>query len=154
MNGGCMDIGNMGLQGFQLTGNRSSTGFLHTTILQGHPGVRHLPSPVQGVRGHNMNFGSQVVNSSHQFSSNSTAVGPFQGVVEAGPRYMGPVPPTGFQVYRPRHREVTPEMNIRHSNLPHLRLLPEDVNFVFNLIVCLPHFVCFDYALLYLTGCV
>ncbi|KAL3503160.1 hypothetical protein ACH5RR_037609 [Cinchona calisaya] len=127
MNGGCLEVGNMGLQGYQLTSNRSSTGFVQTPIPQGHPGVHHLPPPpVQGVRGHNMNFGSQVVTSSRRFSTNSPAVGPFQGVVEAGPRYTGPLPPTGFQVHRPHRREVTPEMNTWHRNLPHWRLLPED----------------------------
>lgn len=126
MNGGSMEVGSMGLHGFQLTSNRSSTGFLHTPVPQGHPGIHHPLLPVQGVRGQNMNFSSQVVTSSRRFSASSTAASPFQGVVEAGPRYMGPVPPTGFRLYRPHRREVTPEMNTRHHNLPNLRLLPED----------------------------
>ncbi|KAL3508721.1 hypothetical protein ACH5RR_028122 [Cinchona calisaya] len=126
MNGGCVEVSNMGLQSYQVTGNRSSTGFLHASFPQGHPGVVHPPPPMQGVRGQTMNFSSPVVTSSHRFSTNSTTLSPFQGVVEAGPRYTSPVPPTGFRIYRPHRREVTPELNTRHRNLPHLRVLPED----------------------------
>lgn len=44
-----------------------------------------------------------------------------------GPTFMGPVPPTGFRFYGP-HR-FNP--NLRHRNLPHLRVLPEDVTFFY-----------------------
>lgn len=116
----------MGVQGYQVTANRSSTGFLHTPIPQGHPSMHHPPLPIQGVRGHNMNFPSPLV-TSRRFSTNSTSINSFQAVGEAGPRYMGPVPPTGFRLYRPHRRDVAPEMNARHRAVPHLRVLPEDV---------------------------
>lgn len=123
----CGCVGNMGLQGYQVTANRGSTGFIHTHIPQGHPSVHHPPLPIQGVRGHNMSFPSPVVTSSWRFSTNSTSINSFQGIAETGPRYMGPVPPSSFRLYRPHRREVTPDLSTRIRNSPHLRVLPEDV---------------------------
>ncbi|CAI9088737.1 OLC1v1023158C1 [Oldenlandia corymbosa var. corymbosa] len=117
---GGMEVSNMGLQGYRVAG--SSGNFL---IPQGRPSFHHQPPHVQGL-GHNMNFGSQMVTVPRRFPPNSNVVGPFQGVMETGARYLGPVPPTGFRVYRPPRREVSAEANPRQRNLQHLRVLPED----------------------------
>ncbi|KAK6134538.1 hypothetical protein DH2020_031708 [Rehmannia glutinosa] len=47
-------------------------------------------------------------------------------VVDDGPTFLAPVPPTGFRLYRPHRREIILDANSRNRNLPHLRVLPED----------------------------
>ncbi|KAL3821229.1 hypothetical protein ACJIZ3_007134 [Penstemon smallii] len=92
-------------------------GFMHPPIPQGHPYPHH---PMQGgVRGYNGHLPSQVATSSHR-------VPPVHDVVDVGPTFLAPVPPTGFQLYRPHRREIGLDLNGRHRNLPHLRVLPED----------------------------
>ncbi|KAL6999581.1 RING-type E3 ubiquitin transferase [Sarracenia purpurea var. burkii] len=131
VNGGHTEAGTMGAQGHQETAsNRSSTTFMHLPpIYQVHPNMHHLPQPMQGVRGQNMNFPSQVATPSHRASTNSTShtgMNPFQDGMEVGPRYVGPVPPTGLRIYRPHQRALIPEATVRHRDLPHLRVLPAD----------------------------
>ncbi|KAI3466076.1 hypothetical protein Pfo_022739 [Paulownia fortunei] len=109
--------------------NRSSSGFLHPTLPQCHPNPHHLPPPIQGVRGYNVNLPSQVATSSRRIStisSSNTGVNPFQDVVDARPTFIAPVPSTGFRLYRPQQREIILDSSARHHTLPHLRVLPED----------------------------
>uniref|UniRef100_A0A5B7AFC5 RING-type E3 ubiquitin transferase n=1 Tax=Davidia involucrata TaxID=16924 RepID=A0A5B7AFC5_DAVIN len=131
VNGGCIEAGNIGVQGYQETANNgNSRNFLHLPpIHQGHHNLHHPPPPMQGVRGHNINIHSQVAASSHRYSTNNashTSTNPLQDGVEVGPRYVGSVPPTGLRIYRPQRRGVMPEATPRHHNLPHLRVLPAD----------------------------
>ncbi|KAL7216746.1 hypothetical protein ACSBR1_028641 [Camellia fascicularis] len=127
----CTEAGNMGVPGYQeTTSNRSSTPFLHLPpIHQGHPNLHHLPQPMQGMRGQNINFLSQVATPSHRLPTNSTShtgMNPFQDGVEVGPRYVGPIPPTGLRIYRPHRRAIIHDATASHHNLPHLRVLPTD----------------------------
>ncbi|KAG9150013.1 hypothetical protein Leryth_010064 [Lithospermum erythrorhizon] len=120
ISGGRVDSGIAGVQGYQVTnGSRSSAGFV-PPFFQRHPTIHHPLPPMHGVRGPSISFPSQVT------SSRSGSINTFHGVVEAGPRYLGPVPQTGFGLYRPQQREDTYDMNTRHRSLPHLRVLPED----------------------------
>ncbi|KAL2483577.1 RING/U-box superfamily protein [Forsythia ovata] len=130
INGPYVDAGNIGIQGYQMTAiNRSSTGFLHSPIAQGHPHLHHPPPPMQGVRRYNNNFPSQVATSSRRtstISSSNTGVNALQDVADAGPTFLAPVLPTGFRLYQPHRRELILDPNSRHDNLPLLRVLPED----------------------------
>ncbi|KAH0736025.1 hypothetical protein KY285_011732 [Solanum tuberosum] len=128
--GGCVDAGNMGLRGYHMTSsNGGLTSFLHPPILQGHPGLHHLPPNIQGMRGQPITFPPQMTaSSSHRHLPNNSSnitTNLMQGVVEAGPRYM-PSLPTGFGLYRPHRRAIVLERNTRHQNLPNMRVLPED----------------------------
>lgn len=133
INGGGMEA-NMGVQGYQVSaGNRNPTTFVHPPITpQGHHNLHHLPPPpppMHGLRGHNMDFHSQVATAPRRLSANSTSytgVNPFQNGVEPGPRFVGPTPPTGLRIHRPHRREVMLDSTLRHRSLPHLRVLPED----------------------------
>ncbi|CAL5390743.1 unnamed protein product [Camellia sinensis] len=129
VSGGRTEPGTMGA--YQETAsNRSSTTIMHLPPFhQGHHNLHHPPHPMQGLRGQNINFHSQVATSSHRLSTSSTShtrMNPFQGVVEVGPRYVGPVPPTSPRIYQPHQRVLIPEATMRHRNLPHLRILPAD----------------------------
>ncbi|KAG5569167.1 hypothetical protein H5410_058933 [Solanum commersonii] len=128
--GGCVDAGNMGLRGYHMTSsNGGLTSFLHPPIPQGHPGPHHLPPNIQGMRGQPITFPPQMTaSSSHRHLPNNSSnitTNLMQGVVEAGPRYM-PSLPTGFGLYRPHRRAIVLERNMRHQNLPNMRVLPED----------------------------
>lgn len=131
VNDRCTEAGTMGAQGYQETAsNISSTTFLPLPpIYQWHPNFHHLPQPMHGVRGQNINFVSQVATPSHGVSTNSTSntsMHPFQDGIEVGPRYVGPVLQTGLRMYRPHQRALFPEATVRHHDLPHLRFLPAD----------------------------
>lgn len=136
--GGCINAGNMGVLGYQMTSsNGGLTSFLHPPVPQGHPGFHHLPPNIQGMRGQPITFPPQMTApSSHHLpnTSSNVATNLMQGVVEAGPRYM-PSLPTGFRFYRPHQRATVLERNTRHRNLPNMRVLPEDVNFSVIIVV-------------------
>ncbi|KAJ8532346.1 hypothetical protein K7X08_012269 [Anisodus acutangulus] len=118
--GGCVDARNMGVQGYQVTSrNGGLTSFLHPPILQGPPHHHHLPPNMQCTGGHTMSFSPQMTASSHTNN-------PFQGFIEGGSRYIGPLPPTGFRLYRPHQREFMLGTNTRHRDLPNMRFLPQD----------------------------
>ncbi|KAL2496390.1 RING/U-box superfamily protein [Forsythia ovata] len=128
VHGACVEAGNVGIQGYQVTpASRSASSSSHPSIPQGHPNLHYLPLPMQGIRGYNINFPSQVATSSHRIltSSNTNSI-PYQGVVGAEQTLLAPVTSTGFQLYRPQRREVILDANARHQNLPSMRLLPED----------------------------
>ncbi|KAL3818685.1 hypothetical protein ACJIZ3_004590 [Penstemon smallii] len=110
-----LESGHSGIQGYQMTAsNRSSTGFLHPPISQGHPNCHQ---PMQEVRGYNVNFPSQMATStSHRIPTTSSS----------NTSYLALVPPTGFRLYRPHQREIVLDSNARHRSLPQLRVLPVD----------------------------
>ncbi|CAN4075562.1 unnamed protein product [Withania somnifera] len=127
--GGCIDAGNMGMRGYQMTSNIGGlTSFLHPPVPQGHPGLHHLPPNIQGMSGQPITFPPQMTaSSSHRHlpnSSSNVTTNLMQGIVETGPRYMAPLP-TGFGLHRPQ-RAIVLERNTRHWNLPNMRVLPED----------------------------
>ncbi|XP_075092043.1 putative E3 ubiquitin-protein ligase ZFP1 isoform X2 [Nicotiana tabacum] len=60
--GGCIDAGNMGVQGYQVTAsNGGLTSFLHPPIPHGPPNHHHLPPNPQCVGGCSMSFSPQEV---------------------------------------------------------------------------------------------
>ncbi|OIT00360.1 PREDICTED: uncharacterized protein LOC109228891 [Nicotiana attenuata] len=128
--GGCIDAGNMGVQGYQVTAsNGGLTSFLYPPIPHGPPNHHHPPPNTQSVGGRSMSFSPQMTSSSHRNLRNSLSNrtnNPFQGVVEGGSRYIGPFPPTGFRFYRPHRREFMLETNTQQSNLPNMRVLLEN----------------------------
>nr|XP_016452498.1 PREDICTED: probable E3 ubiquitin-protein ligase HIP1 isoform X2 [Nicotiana tabacum] len=128
--GGCMDAGNMGVQGYQVTAsNGGLTSFLYPPIPHGPPNHHHPPPDTQCVGGRNMSFSPQMTSSSHRNLRNSSSNhtnNPFQGVVDGGSRYIGPFPPTGFRFYRPLRREFMLETNTQQGNLPNMRVLLEN----------------------------
>ncbi|XP_073297433.1 probable E3 ubiquitin-protein ligase ZFP1 [Primulina huaijiensis] len=130
VNGACVDTGNIGIQGYQVAGsNIISNGFLNPPIPQGHPNPYHPTPPLQAVRGYNVNFPSLVATSSRRISTiraSNSSINPYRGVIDAGPAFLVPGLPTGFQLYQPHQRDITLNSNARHHNLPHLRVLPED----------------------------
>lgn len=114
--------------------NRSSSGFVNPPLPpQGHPNGHHWLSPMQGVRGYNVNLQSQVATLSRRIStisSSSMGTNPFQDVVDARPTFLAPGPPLGFRLYQPQQREIILDSSASHHPYPHLRVLPEDVTFL------------------------
>ncbi|KAL8510152.1 hypothetical protein ACS0TY_017104 [Phlomoides rotata] len=106
--------------------NRSSSGFLHPPLPQGHPGAHSLPPPMQGVRGYNVSHPSQLAAPSHQIPALSSSNAGINHIVEAGSPFLAPVPPMNFRLYRPPRREIIPDLYARHPNFPHMRVLPEE----------------------------
>nr|XP_009609637.1 uncharacterized protein LOC104103437 isoform X2 [Nicotiana tomentosiformis] len=111
---GCEDGGNFSMPGYQVTaGNGGLTSFVHPSVPQGHPNLHHLPPNVQGVRPHIITLPPQMTAASHRHlpsSSLNSSINPF-ALVEAGPRYIRPFPPTGFRLYRPQRGEFMHETN-------------------------------------------
>ncbi|KAK6132784.1 hypothetical protein DH2020_033462 [Rehmannia glutinosa] len=105
--------------------NRSSSGFMHPPLPQGHLNhPHHPPPPMQGVRGYNVNLPSQVAASSRRIStisSSNNGITHFQEVVDVRPTFLAPVPPAGFRLYRPQQREIILDSSARHQTLPQLR---------------------------------
>lgn len=128
---GSMDSANMGMQRYHdSSSNRSSTILRHPPPLNHRHQSQHVVAPpMQGLRGHNLNFPPQgATTASYRLptSSSRSTVNPSQNGLEIGRRQPGLVPPNGFRIYRP-HQGVTPETALRHQNLPHLRVLQADV---------------------------
>ncbi|XP_008226444.1 PREDICTED: probable E3 ubiquitin-protein ligase HIP1 isoform X1 [Prunus mume] len=137
---GSMDSANMGMQRYHdSSGNRSSTILRHPPPLNHrHHSQQVVAPPMQGLRGHNLNFPLQgATTASYRLptSSSRSTVNPSQNGLEIGRRQPGLVPPNGFRIYRP-HQGVTPETALRHQNLPHLRVLQADE----GVIVDVPNF--------------
>ncbi|XP_071691919.1 probable E3 ubiquitin-protein ligase ZFP1 [Rutidosis leptorrhynchoides] len=93
------------------------------TPYQGGPHNLHHPPPppMPPMHGHNMDFHSQLLSTSRRPSTNT-----YQNGIELGPRFVGPVPPTGLRVLRPHRRDVIVDATSRHRSFSHLRILPED----------------------------
>lgn len=130
VNGTPMESGNMVVQRYPETAsNRSSSTFLHPPVNIRHHSFPHPPPPVQGVRNHNTNVHPQVAAASFRVPSSYSAHSTMnisQDGLEMVPRHMGPLPPTGFRIYRSPREGPVPEA-LRQRNLPHLRVLPSDV---------------------------
>ncbi|KAJ1379273.1 Zinc finger, RING-type [Sesbania bispinosa] len=75
--------------------------------------------PMQGVRGHNINFYPPITATSFRVPTNPSrgAAIPTQTGFEMGPRHVGPAPPAGFRVYRP-NRGVMHGTALGHRSLP------------------------------------
>lgn len=132
VNGACVEAGNAGNQGYQVTADSANASSSHPSIPQGHPNLHYLPLPMQGIGGYNINFPSQVATSSNRISTSSNNnSSTYQGVI--GAELLAPVPPAGFQLYQPQRREVILDPNAWHQNLPNLRLLPEDEMTMLNI---------------------
>ena len=115
------------------TRHRSSTNFSHSSPLDLRNHNFHHPAPpIEGVRGHSINVHPQVAAVPYRFPASfasQSTMNPSQDGLEMGHRHLGPVPPTGFRIYHSRREGgAVPETTLRHRNLPHLRVLPPDVN--------------------------
>ncbi|GFP79638.1 probable E3 ubiquitin-protein ligase hip1 [Phtheirospermum japonicum] len=125
VNGACVEAGNIGVQGYhQVAAINRGAGFLH-------PQARsNPPHPAPPIRGYNVNHLSQMANTSSRgipmIRYSNTSIDPFQDGVDAGPAFVAPIPPTGFQVYRPHRGEIVLDRNARHRSFAHMRVLPED----------------------------
>lgn len=121
----------MGLQRYHDTaGNRNGLRFPHPPPVNQQHHSYHPPGlPMQGVRGHNINFHPPVTAASFRVPPNPSrsAAIPTQTGFETGPRHLGPAPPAGFRIYRP-HR-VMPEAAFGHRSLPPMGFLQVDVIF-------------------------
>ncbi|KAL3652597.1 hypothetical protein CASFOL_002278 [Castilleja foliolosa] len=122
VNEACVEAGNMGVQGYhQAVAINRGAGFLHPQAHSNHP---------HPIRGYNVNHLSQMATSSHggipMIRYSNASVDPFQDIVDAGLAFVSPVPPTGFQVYRPHRGEIVLDPNARQRSFAHMRVLPED----------------------------
>lgn len=130
VSGAPMDSGNMVVQRYHETAsNRNSSTFLHPPVNIQHLSFPHPPPPFQGIRNHNTNVHPQVAAASFRVPSSYSAHSTMnisQDGLEMVPRHMGPVPPTGFRIYRSPREGPVPEA-LRQRSLPHLRVLPSDV---------------------------
>lgn len=129
VSGAPMDSGNMVVQRYPETAsNRNSSTFLHPPVNIQHLSFPHPPPPFQGIRNHNTNVHPQVAAASFRVPSSYSAHSTMnisQDGLEMVPRHMGPVPPTGFRIYRSPREGPVPEA-LRQRSLPHLRVLPSD----------------------------
>ncbi|KAL6529691.1 hypothetical protein OROGR_015314 [Orobanche gracilis] len=124
VSGACIEAGNTGVQGYQVSSINRGAGFVHHPIAQSHPNP-----PTQGLRGFQVNHLPQMAMSSRgipMIRYSNASVDPFQDVVDARPTFVAPVPPTGFQMYRPHGGEIVLDPSEGHRPFPHLRVLPED----------------------------
>ena len=130
---GSMDSGNMGMQRYHdSSSNRSSSILQHPPPLSHRHHNQHVAPPMQGLRGHNLNFNPQgATAASYRLpaSSSRSTMNPSQNGLEIGRRQPGSIPSNGFRIYRP-HQGVIPEAALRHQNLPHFRVLQADVIFL------------------------
>ncbi|KAJ7948706.1 RING/U-box superfamily protein [Quillaja saponaria] len=128
VNGGSLETGSMGVQRHHETAShRTGPRFLHPPLNQLLPSYHHATMPMQGARGHNINFHSHINTPSFRVPTNPSCniVVPAQNGFEMGPRHLGPALPTGVRMYHPPRRVVT-ETTFGHRNLPHMRILPAD----------------------------
>ncbi|KAK9937946.1 hypothetical protein M0R45_014710 [Rubus argutus] len=128
--GGSMDSVNMGMQRYHdSSSNRSSSILRHPPPLNHRHQNHHVvPPPMQGLRGHNLNLPHIATEPSYRLptsSSRSTTRNPSQNGLEIGRRQPGPIPQTGFRIYRP-HQGVISETALRHHNFSHWRVLGVD----------------------------
>lgn len=126
-----MDSVNMGMQRYHdSSSNRSSSILRHPPPLNHRHQNHHVvPPPMQGLRGHNLNLPHVATEPSYRLptsSSRSTTRNPSQNGLEIGRRQPGPIPQTGFRIYRP-HQGVISETALRHHNFSHWRVLGVDV---------------------------
>ncbi|KAJ6770221.1 hypothetical protein OIU79_020960, partial [Salix purpurea] len=131
LNGGPIEIGNMGLQQYhEPASNRSHASFSHpSTVNLQHHNFHHLSPPIQGMRGHNINILPQAPAASFRVptaNAPQSTMNPSQDGLDVGLRHLASVQPTGLRMYRPHHEGVLPETTLRHRNLPQLRVLPTD----------------------------
>ncbi|KAK7324551.1 hypothetical protein VNO77_28197 [Canavalia gladiata] len=129
VNGSSLEGPSMGLQRYHdPAGNRNGLRFPHPLpVNQQHHNYHHPALPMQGVRGHNINFHPPLTAASFRVPTNpprSVAI-PTQTGFEMGPRHVGPAPSSGLRIYRP-HRGVVPESSLGQRSLPPVGFLQVD----------------------------
>lgn len=121
VNGSSLESPSMGLQRYHDTSaNRNGLRFPHPPpVNQQHHTYHHPALPMQGVRGHNINFYPPITATSFRVPTNPSrgAAIPTQTGFEMGPRHVGPAPPAGYRVYRP-NRGVMHGTALGHRSLP------------------------------------
>ncbi|KAL1299574.1 hypothetical protein HN51_044123 [Arachis hypogaea] len=128
VNGGSIESASMGLPRYHETAsNRNGLRFPHPPpVNHQHHNYHHPALPMQGVRGHGVNFHPPVTAASFRVPTNPShsAAMPTPNGFEMGPRHVGPVPSGGLRIYRP-HRGVMHE-TIGHRNIPPMGFLHVD----------------------------
>ncbi|CAL0310174.1 unnamed protein product [Lupinus luteus] len=129
VNGSSLENASMGLQRYHDTANnRNGLRFPHPPPANHpHHNYLHPPLPMQGVRGHAINFHPPATAASFRVPTNPSrgAVIPPQTGFEMIPRHVGPVPSAGLRIYRP-HRSIMPDTTLGHRNLPPMGFLRVD----------------------------
>ncbi|XP_054815178.1 probable E3 ubiquitin-protein ligase ZFP1 isoform X2 [Prosopis cineraria] len=120
VNGSSLENANTGMQRYHDTANnRSSLRFAHQPPVNQQHHNYHLPTlPMQGVRGHNINFHPPVTATTYRgVPSNSphSTVIPVQNGFGLGGRHVDLVPSASQWIHR-SHRGVTPDTSLRHQN--------------------------------------
>ncbi|RYR50677.1 hypothetical protein Ahy_A07g037303 isoform B [Arachis hypogaea] len=128
VNGGSIESASMGLPRYHETAsNRNGLRFPHPPpVNHQHHNYHHPALPMQGVRGHGVNFHPPVTAASFRVPTNPShgAAMPTPNGFEMGPRHVGPVPSGGLRIYRP-HRGVMHD-TIGHRNIPPMGFLHVD----------------------------
>ncbi|RDX69975.1 putative E3 ubiquitin-protein ligase ZFP1, partial [Mucuna pruriens] len=129
INAGSLESANMGLQRYHdPPGNRNGLRFpLPLPVNQQHHNYHHPALPMQGVRGHNINFHPAVTAASFRVPTNPSRslTIPAPTGFDMGPRHIGPAPSSGLRIYRP-HRGAMPETTLGHRGLPPVGFLQVD----------------------------
>ncbi|KAK7244221.1 hypothetical protein RIF29_39040 [Crotalaria pallida] len=130
VNGSSLETASMGLQRYHdAVSNRNGLRFPHPPPANHQHHNYHHPAlpPMQGVRGHNINFHPPVTTASFRVPTNPSrgAMIPTQTGFEMVPRQVGPAPSAGLRVYQP-HRAIMPETTLAHRNLPPMGFLQVD----------------------------
>ncbi|CAA2989432.1 probable E3 ubiquitin- ligase HIP1 [Olea europaea subsp. europaea] len=131
VDGACVEALSVSIQDYQVTTGSRNASSSHPSIPHGLPNLRNLSLPMQGIGGYNINFPPQGTSSHRILTSSHTNSIPYQAVVSA--ELLAPVPPTSFQLYPLRRREVILDPNAMLQNLPNMRLLPEDEMAMLNI---------------------
>ncbi|KAK7401790.1 hypothetical protein VNO78_13562 [Psophocarpus tetragonolobus] len=141
VNGSSLENGSMGLQRYHNpTGNRNDHRFPHPLhVNQQHYNYHHPTLPMQGVRGHDINFHPAATTPSFRVPTSPlrNVAMPTQPDFEMGPRHASLTSSTGLRIYRP-HRGLMPETTLGHQSLPPIGFMQVDnvalINEVGNLV--------------------
>ncbi|XP_028763670.1 probable E3 ubiquitin-protein ligase ZFP1 [Neltuma alba] len=120
VNGSSLENANTGMQRYHdAASNRSSLRFAHPPPVNHQHHNYQLPTlPMQGVRGHNINFHPPVTATAYRgVPSNSphSTIIPMQNGFGLGARHVGPATSASQRAHR-SHRGVVQDTSLRHHN--------------------------------------
>ena len=122
----------MGLQRYhEAASNRSGVRLPYPPVNHQHHIYHHPALPVQGVRGHSINFHPRLSAASRvpRNPSRNTVI-PARIDFEVGARRVGPAPSAGLGIYRPRRGAIS-ETSHEHRSFLHMSTFQVDVIFSF-----------------------